>query len=186
MIEGRTKARWLVIVVIATAAVAAAGAANADHAAGTHYRGTNSGGGIVEFTVSEDGSSVSDFRYTALPEFCSIEEQIEAGPVAIVNHTFSFDAADFMSFSGSFPGPGSATGTVTPKTIVTACDTLTWTASSGVGGVAELPDVDRTAALEAGESSGLSARAIASIAGATAGVVLLTTAAWYARRRHAA
>ena len=179
------KARWLLIAAIATAAVAvaAAGPANADHAAGTRYWGSNSGGGIVEFTVSADGSSVLDFRYTALPELCSIEEQQEAGPVAIVNHTFSFEAADFMSFFGTFPGPGSATGTVSPKTIVTACDTLTWSASPVVGGVAELPDVDGAAALEAGESSGLTAAAISGIAAVAAGVVLLTAAAWYARQR---
>ena len=178
------KARWLVIAVIVAAAVAAAGAANANHAAGTPYKGTNTGGGIVEFTVSEDGSSVLDFHYTALPELCTIEEQLEPGPVAIVNHTFSFEPADFMSFFGSFSGPGLAAGTITPKTIITSCGTLTWSANASVGGVAELPDADGTAPLEASEASGLSAGVIAGIAAVvTVGALALGGVAWYASRR---
>lgn len=53
----------------------------------------------------------------------------------------------------------------------------------GVGGVAELPEVD-AAPLEASGSSGPSAGVVAGIAaGAAAGAVALGGAAWYARRR---
>ena len=181
-IGGRIKTRWLVIAAIAAAAVAATGAANANHAAGTPYKGLNTGGGIVEFTVSKDGNSVLDFRYTALPELCSIEEQLEPGPVVIVNHTFSFEPADFMRFFGSFPSPGLATGTVTPKTIITSCGTLTWTADTSVGGIAELPEVAGTP-LESAGSTGPSASLLAGLAAVAVGTLALSGAVWYARRR---
>ena len=175
--------RWLVVVLIVLMVVAAVpGAANANHKAGRHYPGSNSGGGLVSFKVSIDGSSVFDFHYTALPEFCSIPEQFNPGPVAIVDHAFSFEPNDFMNFFGTFPSTGEATGTVIPMTIATSCDTLTWTASLGLGGIAELADVEAAPSQTTGSSS-RNAGVVAGIAAAVAGALALGGAAWYARRR---
>ena len=171
--------RWLIIVLIAAVAVSTAGAANADHIAGRHYKGPNSGGGIVEFTVSNDGSSVLDFHYTALPEFCSIPEQFEPGPIAIVNHAFSFEPNDLMNFFGTFPSPGSATGTVIPMTIATSCATLTWSAGAPSGGIAELAEVEAAPAQAGGSAS----RNAGVVAGIAVGAIALAGAGWYARRR---
>ena len=175
------KKLWLIIALVAAATVATAGTANAEHFPGFLYRGYIGVGGMIEFTVSEDGSSVLDFRYTTPPEVCSIEEQLEPGPVAIVNHAFSFVAADFMSFSGTFDSPGTATGTVTPATIVTSCTTLAWIATVGLGGIAELPDAEPAAS--SGPASSGRGAGMVGIAAALAVGLALAGAAWYARRR---
>ena len=80
-------ARWLMIALIAATVVAAAGPANADHVAGVRYKGGNDAGGIVEFTVSEDSSSVLDFRYTALPELCSMLTEAVISLSGLVRNT---------------------------------------------------------------------------------------------------
>src|SRR3990172_6626690 len=133
----------LLSVAIAAASMSlAAPHAGAEHVAGASYTGTNSGGGAVDFFVSENGTEIINFHFTVPVAVCSIGEQILSDSVPIVNHEFSFVAADFMSFSGLFPRPGQATGTIDPATIVTGCERLTWTASAtAVGGIAELPEV---------------------------------------------
>ena len=53
----------------------------------------------------------------------------------------------------------------------------------GVGGIAKLPDV-AAAPLDAPDSSGANAGFLAGmVAAASAGVLVLASAAWYARRR---
>ena len=116
---------------------------------------------------------------------CSIGEQILTDSVPIVNHQFSFVAADFMSFSGVFPTPGLATGTIDPATIITGCERLTWTASAtAVGGIAELPEVAGRP-FGAGDASGGDAGLVLGVIGGAAGVLSLGGATWYAMRRRA-
>ena len=177
----------LLAVAIAAASMSlAAPHAGAEHVAGASYTGTNSGGGAVDFFVSENGTEVHDFHYTVPVAVCSIGEQILTDSVPIVNHQFSFVAADFMSFSGVFPSPGLATGTIDPATIITGCERLTWTASAtAVGGVAELPDAAGTP-LEAGDASGPDVALLPGVIAGAAGVLSLGGAAWYAMRRRRA
>ena len=177
----------LLAVAIAAASMSlAAPHAGAEHVAGASYTGTNSGGGAVDFFVSENGTEVHDFHYTVPVAVCSIGEQILTDSVPIVNHQFSFVAADFMSFSGVFPSPGLATGTIDPATIITGCERLTWTASAtAVGGVAELPHVAGTP-LGAGRPSNDGTGLLLRVAVGAAGIVSLSGAMRYAMRRHRA
>lgn len=85
------------------------------------------------------------------------------GYLVLAGHGADFDLGDIAEFESIVSG-------FTPMQL-------------GIGGIAELPDVD-VAPLEAGDSSGLNTGAVAGIAGAVAAIaVTLGGAAWYARRR---
>jgi hypothetical protein len=87
----------------------------ADHVAGVTYIGTHSGGGMVEFTVSADGSGLTSF----------VAEHFQAGPcmrgrervtyqsLGIQNHQFRDNDPRWVAPAGSFLSDGRAEGTFT-------------------------------------------------------------------------
>ena len=75
---GRMVALALVIVVagVDLRVSSVAPHAGAGHFAGVSYTGTISGGGTVDFLVSDDGADVFNFHFTAPIVVCPIGEQI--------------------------------------------------------------------------------------------------------------
>jgi len=111
--------------------------ASANHIAGATYTGTHSaGGGTVTFTVSGDGSGITSFSATDVPgDFCDFPEiKLNFGtPLKINDHAFKRNVASGLSISGTFPGVGTAQGTL--RNVVSGvCDTGTvnWTAETDV------------------------------------------------------
>ncbi|GAG51221.1 unnamed protein product, partial [marine sediment metagenome] len=117
----------LVVSVIATAVVAlllavvglGEGSVSAQPIAGATYTGTVSPSGAVTLTVSADGTEVTQFSYDILAEFDGVCFALWAGSdlaVPIENDAFSHELLwldePVVSFSGSFPSPGTAEGTI--------------------------------------------------------------------------
>jgi len=135
----------LLIALVAVATTLAAislDRAAADHIGGVTYTGTHDQGGTVDFDVSADGTGIERFRATALPTdggcFIASVERHFATP-AITDHEFSLQQLPDLSFTGTFPSPGSAEGTVQMQAssgnpFDPLCDTgiINWTASASV------------------------------------------------------
>ena len=118
--------------VVAVALMTPAGG-GANHVAGATYDGTvNTGtGGTVSFTVSADGTTV-DFTATGFGQTGCEGATMGVEDVPITDHSFFFSASSpTRSVSGSFPTPGSASGSVR---LSFACDSgfQSWTAEASV------------------------------------------------------
>lgn len=118
----------------------------ANHTFGATYKGTYTGGGKMRFQVSGDGSGIWSFDIYDLK--CGrafldhLGDHWDSDPLPIENH--SFDNREFatdFSYSGTFPSPGTATGTFRYHSRRAdnppVCDsgTLTWNA---IGGPADM------------------------------------------------
>lgn len=116
--------------------------AAANHLSGATYTGSITGGGTLTVTIASDGSSVTTFKVMNVPGGgCTISEQLPVD-IAISNHNFEFEFSEdsfIVNITGSFPGVGSAQGTLrlgntNPPPDTPPCDTgtETWTASAPV------------------------------------------------------
>ena len=115
--------------------------AAANHLSGATYTGSITGGGTLTFTIAADGSSVTTFKVMNVPGGggCTLSIALQFD-IAISNHNFEFElSGDFIAgkITGSFPGVGSAQGTLRLGNInlppgTPPCDTgtETWTASA--------------------------------------------------------
>jgi hypothetical protein len=160
--------------------------ASAQPIAGAYYAGEIAGCddppcGTVSFRVSPDGSTVKRFKASDVDGVgdCSFSgPQLYPDDLDIEDDSFGPGMPDFFEVSGSFPTEGSAEGTLRlaphPPEQPPPCDTgvLDWTASSSVGGIAELPDV-----------SDPSAGSYLALAGLAAAACALAAGGWYVRRR---
>jgi hypothetical protein len=102
--------RWVAAAIAAMAVLtAAAGAspASAFHIPGGSYSGYVSGGGTITFTVSADGSAVTNLTLTGpiTPANCTWSGTQYTQPVPIANNSF-----DNGQVSGSFPNVQGAAG----------------------------------------------------------------------------
>jgi uncharacterized repeat protein (TIGR01451 family) len=127
--------RFTCLVLLAALVLLFAGSARALHIPGATYSGTHSVGGAVAFTVSADGFEVTSFSFESLPLGCGTsltgERQVS---VPITNDAFSYAAQGEgdISFSGTFTGLQSATGTLSWSGSFCAGNhpTVTWNAST--------------------------------------------------------
>lgn len=126
----------LLLVGAATAAtLGSAPLAAGNHIGGATYNGTVQGGTGMGFTVSGDGSGITSFSVAGPLSggSCSFSgvSATYPSPLPITNHTFT-DSSPPLTFSGSFPGQQSASGTLRIKTTYPPCDTgeLPWTATT--------------------------------------------------------
>jgi hypothetical protein len=107
----------------------AAAPASANHVPGATYAGTVFGGGTVSLVVSDDGTQV-DFDSAGWSGNGCGTSSAGRDDMPITNHTFSY--SDSMSgISGSFPSPGTASGTVR---VSLGCNTgdVSWTATTPI------------------------------------------------------
>ena len=107
---GRTGARWPVVAsAIAVALIAGllASPAAAYHIPGADYSGAVSGGGSISFSVSGDGSSVTNLALTGPIERsgCTLNSTNYTQPTPITNNAF-----DNGEVSGNFPNVRGAYG----------------------------------------------------------------------------
>lgn len=138
------RGRWLFLALAGLAVVVVAVLApllsvlrtSAQPVGGAAYAGTHSGGGAVEFKVSEDGSKVEDFKITSITgDTCTQGEFNWPRDIPINGDTFS-DTLAGSTVTGSFPSLGEAQGTfkmfLPPDDPAPACqsETLTWTATT--------------------------------------------------------
>ncbi len=100
------------------------------------YKGTTAEGGGVEFEVSADGTSVTRFQATQVPESCGMRfDGIVEGAFPIKAEAFSDGSPSAgLVFSGFFPAAQRAEGTVSYRIIdlrYDGCESATvgWTAS---------------------------------------------------------
>jgi hypothetical protein len=128
--------RVSIAVIVAALAWLAAAPADANHIPGATYRGTHSGGGTVQFTVSADGTRVTFYGVFGIPTSgggtCFAATAPEFAGIPIVNHSFA-SSGEFV-FTGSFPRAGVAQGTLAYRNAPSPCGTtatFTWTATAG-------------------------------------------------------
>jgi hypothetical protein len=137
-----TVRRLSIIVVVMLASAIAAASAAAGPIAGATYNGTAASGARVTFTVSPDGTLVTSYRIGAVAGGpCQILAEGDNGvwpgaPIVANAFTYSYSSYSAITFSGSFTGAQSASGTFrldTPRVNgAPGCDTGTvdWTAST--------------------------------------------------------
>ncbi|HEX6700347.1 MAG TPA: hypothetical protein VF101_06400 [Gaiellaceae bacterium] len=130
--------RLSIAVILAVVGWLAAAPADANHIPGATYRGTHSGGGTVQFTVSADGTRVTSYGVFMIPiaggGTCFAATAPEFAGIPIVNHEFA-KSGEFV-FTGSFPRAGVAQGTLAFRNAPSPCGTtatFTWTATAGSG-----------------------------------------------------
>src|SRR5919198_3325419 len=133
---------WLTALVVALGGWFAA-AARAEHVPGATYTGTLSGGKSVAFTVSPDGSYVTSFYADFLPIGCGTSLTGTWMDLALItNDTFTHtaDGLGDITFTGTFTGLQSATGTV--SWVGPYCEserpTVTWEATTSSPPLADL------------------------------------------------
>ena len=141
---------WVAALVVAVGVGALVGAsgARANHVYGATYIGTHSGGGEIRFTVSRDGSYVTSIAFTNVPAGCGLfigDPDPRPLLALITNHAFSYTSTgaptDPVSFSGTFPGLQSASGTLRwslGSSCAEPAPTVTWTATTSAPPVADL------------------------------------------------
>jgi uncharacterized repeat protein (TIGR01451 family) len=116
--------------------------AGAIYIPGAKYSGPSSSGGSVSFTVTADGHAVTGFSYDYLPIGCgtSSSEGPRYETVAIANDSFSYAGADDITYTGTFSGPQTATGTLTWNGPYCPGQhpVLTWAASTSAPFLADL------------------------------------------------
>jgi hypothetical protein len=129
-VEG--KARWrLVAAAIAGSIVGLfPSAASAHHIPGATYSGYVTGGGTISFSVSADGSSVTNLALAGpiVTLSCTLDSASYPGPTPINNHAF-----DNGDVSGSFPNVQGARGgyDIFVPTALPPCRAVgTWTATT--------------------------------------------------------
>lgn len=118
-------AKRLFLVLLATAVVSqiAIAAAPAHHIKGATYKGTHSGGGRVEFKISDNGKEIRRWKVTNVEgDGCTVQETETKfgkghGPeISSFSHFFSRLASGFkgggVSFDGSFNRAQRANGTL--------------------------------------------------------------------------
>ena len=111
----RGRSLTCLVFLVAIGGLCTASAARSEHVPGATYTGPLSGGRTVAFTVSADGSYVTSFTADYLAVGCGTSLTGTWTDLAlIVNDTFSHPAEGDgdISFSGTFTGIQSATGTV--------------------------------------------------------------------------
>ncbi len=120
----------LVLAAPLAAAPALAAAANVSPAA--TYTGTAATGGTVEFDVSADGGAVTRFAVVGVPTSCGTVDSTSVGTIAISGDSFQSSSSSGFRFSGSFPAPQQARGTLSLKLIFPSCTSqeVAWTAST--------------------------------------------------------
>lgn len=116
--------------------------AAANHLSGATYTGSITGGGTLTFTIAADGSSITTFRAMNVPAGVCTFTLRTLLDIAISNHNFVGNVSGGLTddhVTGSFPGVGSAQGTLRFQNInqpigVPNCDsgTETWTATTPV------------------------------------------------------
>jgi hypothetical protein len=113
-----------------------ASSAMAFHIPGATYNGTHAGGGTVSFTVTADGSGLSNFNVGGPVQgnICTFggSSITFTQPLPIVNHAFNSSSGS-TTVSGSFAGVRQASGSFRIKTFGPfSCDsgTVSWTAST--------------------------------------------------------
>jgi Ca2+-binding RTX toxin-like protein len=121
------------VLLVGSVALVAVSSAGANHIAGATYNGTLTGGSSLSFTVTSDGTGVSGMSAAGPIQgstctFSNVSVNYVT-PLAITNHTFN-DSSPPLTFSGSFPSNGTATGTFRINSA--GCDTgnLAWNAST--------------------------------------------------------
>jgi hypothetical protein len=137
------RALGVLLFVAATVSLAVAPAA-ANHEAGGAYSGTHAESGQLGFSVSQDGSTLSSFGWDDLwgtsptGGWCNsgLSTSFFFGAPPITDHSFNYSGEDFDA-TGSFPSPGTASGTVTLHTpadgdrLQCTSRAINWTAASG-------------------------------------------------------
>src|SRR5687767_13417896 len=110
-------------------------AATANHIGGATYNGTVQGGTTMSFTVAANGSGITSFSVGGPLSggsctFSGVSASYPS-PLPITNHSFS-DTSPPLTFSGSFPGPQTASGTLRIRITNPSCDTgsLPWNAGT--------------------------------------------------------
>ncbi len=101
------------------------------------YTGAIVGGGTVDFDVSPDGTRVTRFRAADVPGrhvlgTCT-STWVATGSILIINNAFEATGIETITtfeFSGMFPAPQQARGTVEVNDLGCHTDTLPWTAST--------------------------------------------------------
>ena len=95
-------ARWRVVAAAVAGLIVGLypSAASAHHIPGAGYSGYVTGGGTISFSVSSDGSSVTDLSLAGpiVTLSCTLSSASYPGPIPIANHAF-----DNGDVSGSFP-----------------------------------------------------------------------------------
>ena len=133
--------RWLTFLRIVIGVAVALGLAvvplsqssvGAQPIAGATYTGTVSVGGSVEFTVSADGTEVTHYSWEISAGSCGWLGTSSSIPIDNDAFVYAFPFEDHFahSFSGSFPSPGAAEGTITVDEASPPCDFVTWTATT--------------------------------------------------------
>lgn len=155
-VSGIVVGRGVSFVAAAVVAGVVVASGGARHVPGGLYTGTHSGGDALEFQVSADGKAITRFELTQVPIpvsggtcYITRETASELGKgIPINNHAFSYRATrgtETVSFSGSFPSPQRATGSLEldegttficgDRLLITSgrwtSGTLTWTAAAG-------------------------------------------------------
>jgi hypothetical protein len=128
--------RTLIVVILGAVASFLVAAADASHTPGATYRGTHSGGGTVEFTVSTDGTRIRSYGVFGVPtasgQTCFSATSPAFAGIPISDHSFTSTGEFF--FAGSFPRAGFAQGTLGFRNAPSPCGTtatFTWTATTG-------------------------------------------------------
>jgi len=121
----------LLALILVPAALRTSSPARADHIRGTTYSGTNSAGGVVDFSISADRDEVLNFRYTEPTIDCPVGGETHHAGIPILDHEFFFPVGPASGIAGIFPSAGTAAGTIDPLFPgKQPCDQLTWTATA--------------------------------------------------------
>lgn len=128
--------------------------AAAFHIPGATYNGTHAGGGTVSFTLTPDGSGLSNFAIGGPVQgnICTFSGSSVnfVQPLPIINHAFN-SSSGTTTLSGSFGGVQQAGGSFRIKTFPPfACDsgTVTWTARTTASPAASEECRNATAAVD--------------------------------------
>lgn len=139
---------------VALALLAFVPSAAAFHIPGATYNGTHAGGGTVSFTLTADGSGLTNFAIGGPIQgnICTFEGSTInfVQPLPIVNHAFN-SASGTTTLNGSFPGVQQASGSFRIKTFPPfSCDsgTVSWTARTAASPAASEECKDANAAVD--------------------------------------
>ena len=117
------------VATVAASALLAAAPASASHSHPATYTGSVRGGGSVGFDVSGDGSAITSIQLNVPSTGCGALLFQFIGSVPIVDHAFSY-ADPTLRFSGSFPAPQTARGTIQTRGSFPACSLQNWSATT--------------------------------------------------------
>lgn len=150
---------------VALALLTFAPSAVAFHIPGATYDGTHAGGGTVSFTLTADGSGISNFTIGGPVQgnICTFSGSsiTFVQPLPIVNHAFD-SSSGTTAVNGSFGAVQQASGSFRIKTFGPfSCDsgTVTWTARTSASPAGSEECKSATAALDAANRREAKARA---------------------------